>query len=220
MTEEKQNLLETTEVADLSTDVADEQAQSKREKIRQRQQSANELLVRLSVEYPEIFPKAGQGRPVPLAIGLHKLLQPIVAEWGYNSMVLRTAMFNYTRQLRYQNALLFAPFRVNLDGTQAEEVTEEQKEAAKAEVAKIEAWLAQNKPEKAQRLSEKRAQFAEKKQQAKSARPKLRAKPQDGKPFVKKETQATEVRKEEKSSAPAQNLDEKMQGLLSKFNQH
>lgn len=219
MTEEKQNLLDTTETIEPTTETVDNQAQSKREKMKQKQQAANELLARLSVEYPNVFPKAGQGRAVPLAIGMHKVLQPIVAEWGFNSMTLRAAMFNYTRQLRYQNALLYATHRLNLDGSQAEEIPQEQKDAAKEEIAKIEAWLAKNKPEKAQRLSEKKAQFAEKKQQARTTKPKQR-KPQGDKPFVKKEAKAPQVRQETKTESTPKNLDEKMQGLLSKFNQY
>lgn len=218
MTEEKQNLMDTTEAVELPTEAVDNQAQLKREKLKQKQQAVNELLARLSAEYPAIFPKAGQGRAVPLAIGMHKVLQPIVAEWGFNSMTLRAAMFNYTRQLRYQNALVFASHRLNLNGTQAEEITEEQKEAARAEIAKIEAWLAKNKPEKAKRLSEKKAQIAEKKQ-ANTQKPRHRAKPQGAaKPFVKKEFKAPKA--QEESKAAPQNLDEKMQSLLSKFNQH
>ncbi len=219
MTEEKENLMDTTEIIESTVETVENQAQSKREKIKQKQQAANELLARLSVEYPNVFPKAGQGRAVPLAIGLHKVLQPIVAEWGFNSMILRAAMFNYTRQLRYQNALLYASHRLNLDGTQAEEITQEQKEAAKAEIAKIEEWLAKNKPEKAQRLTEKKAQFAEKKQ-ARPSKPKHKSKPQGDKPFVKKDPKIAQERIEKTVESTPKNLDEKMQGLLSKFNQH
>lgn len=223
MTEEKQNLLDTTEILETANEVVEDQAQSKREKLKQKQQAANELLAKLCVEYPDVFPKAGQGRAVPLAIGLHKVLQPIVAEWGFNSMTLRAAMFNYTRQLRYQNALLYASHRLNLDGTQAEEITQEQKEAAKQEIAKIEAWLAKNKPEKAQRLSERKAQFADKKQ-ARSDKPHAKRKPKSDKPFVKKEfnkeQKVAQDRVEKSVDASPKNLDEKMQGLLSKFNQY
>lgn len=220
MTEEKENLMDTTENLELTVETVEDQAQSKREKIKQKQQAANELLARLTVEYPNVFPKAGQGRAVPLAIGLHKILQPIVVEWGFNAMILRAAMFNYTRQLRYQNALLYATHRLNLDGTQAEEISQEQKDAAKAEIEKIEEWLAKNKPEKAQRLSEKKAQFAEKKQ-ARPAKPKHKAKPQsENKPFVKKEPKVAQERAEKTVESSPKNLDEKMQGLLSKFNQH
>ncbi len=192
---------------------------NKKEKARQKRQMANELLAKLSQEYPLIFPKAGEGKTVPLAIGLHKSLLPIMTEWGFNSIALRTAMYNYTRQLRYQRAILFATHRINLDGSLAEEITQEQKIAAKEEIAKIEKWLETHQPEKAQKLAEKKAQFSQKKRPEKTAHTKKN-------PTKKKSEQpkdSIEIKSkpaEHKSSNSSQSIEEKMQNLLSKFNQH
>lgn len=128
---------------------------------------AKSLLLRLTETYPDIFPKAGTGRPVALAIGLHKSLLPIVKEWGFDGTVLRSTLSWYTKQLRYQRAIVNSEYRVNLDGTQGEIITQEQKEHARLKITETEKWLVENKPEKANAIAERRKEFAQNKQSKK-----------------------------------------------------
>lgn len=163
-------------------------------------ETSQQLLQKLSEEYPTIFPQPKDGRPVALAIGIHKQLIPVVTEWGFSAVNLRSALSWYTKQLRYQQAIVHAPHRTNLDGTEAEIIDDEHRNLAKENVEKIQAILTKKNPERAKRRTEKRAD-APKNRKPKAPR-------NSGQSAPKKA-----VAKEPVS------LDEKMQSLLNKFNQ-
>jgi len=163
-------------------------------------ETSQQLLQKLSEEYPTIFPQPKDGRPVALAIGIHKQLIPVVTEWGFSAVNLRSALSWYTKQLRYQQAVFHAPHRTNLDGTEAEIIDDEHRNLAKENVEKIQAILTKKNPERAKRRTEKRAD-APKNRKPKAPR-------NSGQSAPKKA-----VAKEPVS------LDEKMQSLLNKFNQ-
>lgn len=162
-----------------------------------RVEESRALLAKLSEEYPDIFPHPKDGRPVVLAIGLHKELVPIVQEWGFSGATLRSGLAWYTKQLRYQRALVHAKYRTNLDGSQAEEILDEHREVAKAAIEKIEQWLAKNRPE------------ALKREEPKKRTPKGR---NSSRPKAEKKSAKS-------APKPKMSLDEKMQSLMEKFNQ-
>ncbi len=164
-------------------------------------ETSQQLLQKLSEEYPTIFPQPKDGRPVALAIGIHKQLIPVVTEWGFSAVNLRSALSWYTKQLRYQQAVVHAPHRTNLDGTEAEVIDDEHRNLAKENVEKIQSILAKKNPERAKRRTEKRAEGA----------------PKNRKPKAPRSNNSTAPKK----SAPKApvSLDEKMQSLLNKFNQ-
>lgn len=134
--------------------IAQETVKNRKDKARN---DAKLLLIKLSESYPAIFPKAGTGRPVALAIGLHKSLLPIAKEWGFDGVIVRSALSWYTKQLRYQRTVANAQFRINLDGSQAEEITDDQKVHARQKITETESWIAENKPEKARAIAERRS---------------------------------------------------------------
>ncbi len=159
------------------------------------------LLKKLAEVYPTIFPQPKDGRPVALAIGIHKQLIPIITEWGFSSVNLRSALAWYTKQLRYQHAILHASHRTNLDGSQAEEIEDAHRLLAKENIAKIEAYLTKKNPERA------------KKQATKRKNSKKRT------PRATKTRTTVDRRTEKNPTSEPRSLDEKMQSLLNKFNQ-
>ncbi len=163
-------------------------------------ETSQQLLQKLSEAYPTIFPQPKDGRPVALAIGIHKQLIPVVTEWGFSAVNLRSALSWYTKQLRYQQAVVHAPHRTNLDGTEAEIIDDEHRQLAKENVEKIQAILMKKNPERAKRRTEKRAD-APKNRKPKAPRNNAQAAP-----------------KKAAAKEPV-SLDEKMQSLLNKFNQ-
>ena len=163
-------------------------------------ETSQQLLQKLSEEYPTIFPQPKDGRPVALAIGIHKQLITVVTEWGFSAVNLRSALSWYTKQLRYQQAVVHAPHRTNLDGTEAEVIDDEHRNLAKENVEKIQAILTKKNPERAKRRTEKRADTP------KNRKPKA---PRNNGQSAPKKAAAKE---------PV-SLDEKMQSLLNKFNQ-
>ena len=117
----------------------------------QARQTAKKLLDKLFEAYPAVFPAPGKGKPVPLAIGIHKELLPVIKEWGFDYLSLRMAMAWYTRQLRYQRVIAASSHRVKLSGEQAEEITEENKQLALQKVSEINALRALKEPAPAPR---------------------------------------------------------------------
>ncbi|UNM95981.1 ProQ/FinO family protein [Ignatzschineria rhizosphaerae] len=197
MSNENNTQLEASSVQE-DTNLTPQEARQKRIEISQ------QLLQKLSEEFPTIFPQPKDGRPVALAIGIHKQLIPVVTEWGFSAVNLRSALSWYTKQLRYQQAVVHAPHRTNLDGTDAEIIDDEHRNLAKENVEKIQAILAKKNPERAKRKADNRAENrAPKNRKPKAARP-------NNAPAAKPAKQAP---KEPLS------LDEKMQSLLNKFNQ-
>lgn len=187
-----------TQENDIQKDVSpgqDETAKIAQEARQKRVEASRNLLAKLSEEYPAIFPHPKDGRPVALAIGIHKQLIPIITEWGFSAVNLRSALSWYTKQLRYQQAIVHAEHRLNLDGTAAEVIDEEHRTLAKENVERIQALLAKKRPQRAKREEERPRKVRNNKR------------PKTAKPTAKKAVKDT------------RSLDEKMQSLLNKFNQ-
>lgn len=88
--------------------------------------SAREFLKQLQQEFKVI------GAFQPLAIGIDKQL--IQARPEMNRKLLRTALGMHTRSVPYLKALQASARRVNLDGSEAGEVSEEQRSLASKEL--------------------------------------------------------------------------------------
>ncbi len=183
---------------------AEEPSLSPQEARQKRIEIAQQLLKRLAEEYPQIFPLPKDGRPVALAIGIHKQLIPVVTDWGFSAVNLRSALSWYTKQLRYQQAVVHAPHRVNLDGSEAEAIDDEHRELAKQNVEKIQAYLDKKNPERAKRRTEKRT---------------TTAKPTNNRARKAKPTHKADSANKAHKPKETMSLDEKMQSLLNKFNQ-
>lgn len=198
MSNEKNTQLEVSPVQE-DSNLTPQEARQKRIEISQ------QLLQKLAEEFPTIFPKPKDGRPVALAIGIHKQLIPVVTEWGFSAVNLRSALSWYTKQLRYQQAVVHAPHRTNLDGTEAEIIDDEHRTLARENVEKIQSILEKKNPERAKKRAEKRTETATKSRKPKAPRANNAASPKKAaEKVVEKETQS---------------LDQKMQSLLNKFNQ-
>lgn len=107
---------------------------------------AKALLERLIQAYPTAFLPFSERRVKPLKIGIYKDLMPVIKEWGYEAMVLKYVLRNYTRPLRYQLALLKAPHRVDLQGEPAGEISSEHRQIAQEKVNLIKEKRKQNLP--------------------------------------------------------------------------
>jgi sRNA-binding protein len=92
------------------------------------------LLEQLIQTYPAAFPPANERRINPLKLGIHKDLAPLIKEWGYTMHVLKYTLGGYTRQMRYQMALLKAPYRVDLQGKPAGDISEAHRQTAQEKV--------------------------------------------------------------------------------------
>lgn len=107
---------------------------------------ARALLERLIQAYPAAFFPFSERRVKPLKIGIYKDLMPVITEWGYQAMVLKYVLRNYTRPLRYQLALLKAPHRVDLQGEPAGEISSEHRQIAQEKANLIKEKRKQNPP--------------------------------------------------------------------------
>ena len=85
-------------------------------------QTACELLKRLQQDYAVVRDC------LPLAIGFDK--QILAQQPGINRKLLRGALGMHTKSVRYLKALQIAQTRVNLDGSPADAVSEEQRKLA------------------------------------------------------------------------------------------
>ncbi len=95
---------------------------------------ARVLLERLTQTYPAAFLAFGKPQVQPLKLGIHKELQPIVFEWGYDRATLKYALGMYTRQLRYQLALIRCKHRIDLEGESGEEISQANRQTAQEKV--------------------------------------------------------------------------------------
>ena len=115
-------------------------------------QQALSLLEHLIRTYPVAFRPFGEANLKPLKLGIHKELAPIVKDWGYDGPVLRRAMGLYTRQLRYQLAILESGHRIDLEGQPAGEISDDHRRTAQEKVEFIRAKRKQSEEmRKAQR---------------------------------------------------------------------
>ncbi|MCP5420696.1 MAG: hypothetical protein H6970_14475 [Gammaproteobacteria bacterium] len=104
---------------------------------------SRELLERLIDVYPVAFFRPSERKIKPLKRNIHKELSPIVRAWGYEVRVLKYTLGGYTRQLRYQQALLNETQRIDLQGQPVEEISETHKQLARE---KVQAILAKRRP--------------------------------------------------------------------------
>ena len=89
----------------------------------------------LSTTYPAAFNPA---ESIPLQIGIEKTIHA-QGIWLHSRKLLREAITFYTGSPHYLKAMLHCTHRVALDGTQAEEITEKQKEYAAERLKKLKA---------------------------------------------------------------------------------
>jgi sRNA-binding protein len=95
------------------------------------------LLERLVETYPLAFFGAAERKIKPLKRNIHKELSPVVREWGFEVRVLKYALGGYTRQLRYQQALLDEARRIDLLGQPVEEVSATHRQLAQDRIQQI-----------------------------------------------------------------------------------
>lgn len=124
----------------MAPSATDAPPQSGQPNYRQRLHQARlEVLAILRERWPQTFP-ADFRQVKPFALGLHLDIQKALPDVKPN--VLRNAIHYYQRGGKgaYWRALLKGGPRYNLDGTPTGEVTEQDKEFAKQELAKEKAW--------------------------------------------------------------------------------
>lgn len=97
-------------------------------------EQSSALLDRLVETYPAAFFPFTTRQVKPLKIGIHKDLEPSLREWGYSPAVLKIALSRYTRARRYQVALLKEPKRLDLQGQEAGEVSDENRQIAQTRI--------------------------------------------------------------------------------------
>ncbi|RFA29836.1 hypothetical protein CAI21_08345 [Alkalilimnicola ehrlichii] len=114
-------------------------SKSENEKLK-RAQRTREFLAQLAERYPQCFTR-DPAKIRPLAIGIqHKLREELNAddEWKETpNWLIRQALALYTRSGAYLNAIVEARPRINLDGSEAGTVTEQEQAHGKE---RLEAW--------------------------------------------------------------------------------
>ncbi len=119
-----------------------------------RAQRTREFLAQLAQRYPHCFtrdPKAVR----PLAIGIqHKLREELAADEAFKdtpNWLIRQALALYTRSGAYLNALIEKRTRINLDGSDAGEVTDQQQAHARERMEELKKRRAERRPQKPRR---------------------------------------------------------------------
>lgn len=135
----------TTEETSQSAPEAAAEAVADAGKPRAREQS-RQLLGRLVETYPKAFLPLSARQVHPLKLGIHKDLQPVIKEWGYEPLALKLALAAYIRQLRYQIAITKEATRVDLDGAPAGEISDEHRQKAQEQVETIRATRKARQP--------------------------------------------------------------------------
>ncbi len=107
---------------------------AKADQKRERAQRTREFLDALIQRYPDCFSK-DPARVQPLAIGIQKPLRAALADdpelKETPGWLVRQALALYTRSPAYLEATLNATHRVNLDGSQADAVSDQAREFAR-----------------------------------------------------------------------------------------
>ena len=139
------------------TDATEQNQQPKSEEAkledkRRRAAEARELLGRLAERYPECFTR-DRGKVRPLAIGMQQKLRGELAEDPELSQIspgwkVRQALAIYTRSPAYLTAIVEKRPRINLDGSEAGEVTAEEQQHAKERLEEMNARRAARRPQK------------------------------------------------------------------------
>jgi ProP effector len=108
----------------------------------------------LAERYPDCFTRDAK-KVRPLAIGIQQKLRAELAEAaefdGTPGWMVRQALAIYTRSLDYLNAIVEMRPRVNLDGSTAGEVTEQEQSHARTRVEEIMAARAARRPKRPNR---------------------------------------------------------------------
>lgn len=117
----------------------------------ERAAQARVFLGRLAEQYPNCFTRdADQVRP--LAIGIQQKLRAELAELpefeSPPGWLVRQSLALYTRSIDYLNAIVEKRPRINLDGSSAGEVTDQEQEHAKARLDEIKAKIAARRPQR------------------------------------------------------------------------
>jgi sRNA-binding protein len=88
----------------------------------------NRTLMWLCKNYPKCF---SIERPVPLKIGIIRDIYEIIPA-AISRTIVRKVLQRYTRTKRYLDALISNPYRYNLEGERAGDVSNKEKETAQA----------------------------------------------------------------------------------------
>jgi len=100
-------------------------------------EQSSALLDRLVETYPAAFFPFTTRQVKPLKIGIHKDLEANIREWGFSPAVLKIALSRYTRARRYQVAILKEPQRFDLQGQEAGEVSDENRQIAQTRIDEL-----------------------------------------------------------------------------------
>jgi ProP effector len=94
--------------------------------------TCKETLRRLREKYPLCFPEEN---PLPLKIGILKdIFADMPEDSKFSRINLRKALAFYTRSKKYQRALTTCPHRYDLNGNEAEPISEEHRTAARGKL--------------------------------------------------------------------------------------
>lgn len=109
-------------------------------------EQSRQLLGRLVETYPKAFFPLSARQVHPLKLGIHKDLQPVIKDWGYEPLALKLALAAYIRQLRYQISITKEAQRVDLTGAPAGEISDEHRQKAQEQVETIRATRKARQP--------------------------------------------------------------------------
>lgn len=133
------------------TEPTEDKRDPKLEEKRRRAAEAREFLNRLSERYPACFTR-DRDKIHPLAIGIQQKLRAELnadPEWQETpGWLVRQALAIYTRAPAYLQATVEKRPRINLDGSVAGEVTEQEQEHARARLEEIRARREARQPKK------------------------------------------------------------------------
>ena len=114
------------------------QAENGEKAVKQKGPHPREVIAQLAEAWPAAFFR--NAREVkPLAIGVLKQILANRPEslQGLNSKAIRRGVKFYTNSIAYHRAMLTASHRINLDGSQSDEITEDMREYAQQQLALI-----------------------------------------------------------------------------------
>lgn len=115
----------------------------------ERAAQARVFLGRLAEQYPACFTRDA-AKVRPLAIGIQQKLRAELAELpefeNPPGWLVRQALALYTRSIAYLTAIVEKRPRINLDGSTATEVTDQEQEHARERLSEIQAKIANRRP--------------------------------------------------------------------------
>jgi ProP effector len=133
------------------TEPTEDKRDPKLEEKRRRAAEARDFLTRLSERYPACFTR-DRDKIHPLAIGIQQKLRAELSaepEWQETpGWLVRQALAIYTRSPAYLHATVEKRPRINLDGSVAGEVTEQEQEHARTRLEEIKARREARQPSK------------------------------------------------------------------------